>query len=372
MSSLKKKIKRLYDSVGPLGILLIALVIIFLPTGDPSDALITFPLIAILGLWQYIIIALIIAVIAIAYFGKKIFRYFKIKKATKRAKGTTIFILGPPQKKPYGKLAVSIWVVWCLFYVMYTVYTLGTMSFDEFKANWWYMQSISIMFIVVVGYSLFNPKVKQEVSKILTMDLSRVVYCMLIWGVFLFISYFGLYTLNGYTFKLTSFDDIFRTAILVVPAETALFILLAPTIIEKIIEVPLGGYLAQVYFGLMHIAAYSNQASGMSLVMLVIFAMMMGMIWYTIYIYGEKYWLAGLGAVMAWHFTHNVMSMSVQPAASLFGIVVNPIPILDVFGGTSYAAAFIFVGIGLIGFALYKYVNFLNERYKKALPPKFR
>lgn len=187
-----------------------------------------------------------------------------------------------------------------------------------------FFYSVFLIFIILATF-MIGTKEAEQVTSEATFNVARILPALFVWGIGIFLFMLSLFMLMGAQIGPPSNFDIMRQLLIVVPFETLLFIIFLPAVLDagifdKIPYVP--GWVASAgIFGGMHVVSGSMTLS------MGFFAGLMGVLWYIMYSagrmkgdYGQYF---GLGSVLAFHFTWNIMAMSVKTE-----VVADPLVVL--------------------------------------------
>lgn len=153
-------------------------------------------------------------------------------------------------------------------------------------------------------------------------DLNDIWSPLIIWGFGLLIIFAVFFKTVGSGFTIPSIDAVMFQIILVVPSETFIFAVFLPQIMPSYLgRVPLIKYKGEpvripgwfwgagFFFGTYHFWAYGAVISW-AMLYKIFFAMMMGLVFYLLYQYGNKNKaLGGIMATMCLHFIINFFAL---------------------------------------------------------------
>lgn len=186
------------------------------------------------------------------------------------------------------------------------------------------------IFLVLSMLTVFTigTKESREVTKETTLSVAKTLPAFFVWGLGTFVLLFTVFMFSGTRITLPSQYAIMRQLLIIIPAETMIFIVFLPAVLDAGIssKIPwLPGWIASAgIFGLMH------WVSGAMPLSMAFFAFLMGILWYVMYSagrmgggYGQYF---GIGSVLALHFVWNVMALSAStikadPLVVLFKIM---------------------------------------------------
>lgn len=216
--------------------------------------------------------------------------------------------LPPPRRTSRRqKQTIGLFSIWSVVFWTFFISSHTEANIPEFLFYY------GLLSILIINTILFMQKRETDEMKEETrLDIIKSLPAFALWGGLIFGLNFFLIVGSGNKLAVPSTFEVLRQLIVVVPCESLIFIVYLPPILDwgiasKIPLVP-GWIYAQVLFGMLHVF------SGAMPLSLGIFAVMIGIVWYIIYSmrkmpkYGRYF---GLAAVMAWHFSHNVVAESV-------------------------------------------------------------
>lgn len=186
-----------------------------------------------------------------------------------------------------------------------------------------FFYSIFLVFAILATF-MIGTKEAEQVTEETTFNIARILPAIFVWGLVIFIFMISVFMLSRATIAFPGAYEVMRQLLVVVPFETLIFIIFLPPVLDagifdKIPWVP-GWVAAQAIFGGMHFV------SGSMTLTMAFFAGLMGVLWYIMYSAGRmkqhgQYF--GIGSVLAFHFTWNVMALSVSST-----IVADPLIVL--------------------------------------------
>ena len=180
------------------------------------------------------------------------------------------------------------------------------------------------LILVILATLMIGTREAEQVTSEATFNIARILPALFVWGVGIFLFMLSIFMLTGAKIGPPSNYDIMRQLLIVVPAETMIFIIFLPAVLDagifdRIPWVP-GWVAAQGIFGGMHIVSGSMTPT------MGLLAALMGVLWYIMYSAGRmpKYGhYFGIGSVLAFHFTNNIMALSVKAT-----VVADPLVVI--------------------------------------------
>jgi hypothetical protein len=167
------------------------------------------------------------------------------------------------------------------------------------------------LILCILATLMIGSEEAEQVQEDATLRISRFIPAICVWGPSIFLFMLTIFMVTGARLSFPNTYSILRQMLIVVPAETAIFIIFLPPVLDagifnRIPWIP-GWVAAQGIFGLMHVV------SGAMTPIMGFFAGLMGILWYIMYSAGRmkkhgQYF--GLGSVLAFHFVWNVMAES--------------------------------------------------------------
>jgi hypothetical protein len=217
---------------------------------------------------------------------------------------------------------ISFFVTWVLAEYLFIVGLLRTIDLPTLGLLLFYTTFSTILLVLAVGLATLRRKLVL-LRKFLTFDMAHILWPLVVGGFGTFIVLFVVFTAVGRTFNALPLDIILTQALIVVPSETVIFIILLPLLLPgKVFGIP-GWLWAQLSFGGFHYAAF-----GIDLYQMFI-AFTFGVIWYQIFVLGERVAFLGVGFVLAFHFVWNVAVLSTTGSLTVADPLVEIVNILS-------------------------------------------
>lgn len=265
--------------------------------------------------WTLILTSIVLGIIFV-FILRWIYRRIKSKRESGWKFPKIRFARKPITRKDYSGLALTLFTIWIVALFSWSIFLLNTMGLQEALGFMWYTLFVLAVLSLVIGFAFLKGK-KEELRRILILDADKEMYAMVLWAFLIFAFLFSGYVLIlGYYTQWLSTKEFVRELILVVPAETFIFVAMLPLIMPRITkkkDKSYGWVIAQVTFALMHIPAYSTSGY---MWLLVFFAFVMGIFFYQLYRMGNKKIWGGVMSVMAVHFIWNVFALSVKKVST--------------------------------------------------------
>jgi membrane protease YdiL (CAAX protease family) len=203
-----------------------------------------------------------------------------------------------------------------LFFITALMAYMLTMVRTAYEGIVWYAVFISLLWVYISSVSQIEGR-RNFLLSIHKYDMSKAIPPVIIWGVFGFIIFGILFRALGATVTLPSIPEImpiFIHQIFVASAETIIFAVLLPEAIKSFLGIPGWVWGAGIYFSLYHIPAYLMTSPDL------ISLAFMGLVFYTLYKYGEvNHKVGGITAAISLHWVWNMWAI-LTASVIIFGL----------------------------------------------------
>lgn len=212
--------------------------------------------------------------------------------------------------------AISLYGIWFLSQFVIIVGMLATITLATLGVLFFYTV-FTLAVMVLALYLAFIRGKAEKLKELMSLNVTDSIYPFIVIGVGSFLAFYIMHNIMGNQINVPSnWMDIFMMqAIIIVPAETFIFVYFMVNILPKKItiwmskkgkkrEIYIPGWMvAQISFATFHWRVYDLNPFQM------FFAFAMGVVFYQMYIGGKTVSFLGLPAVIAFHFVWNIMAI---------------------------------------------------------------
>lgn len=227
--------------------------------------------------------------------------------------------------------AISLYGIWFLSQFLIIVGLLATMTLATLGVLFFYT-TFTLAVMVLALYLAFIRGKKEKLKELMQLNVTDSIYPFIVIGVGSFLLFYIMHNVMGNQINVpVNWMDVFMMqAIIIVPAETFIFVYFMVNILPERItiwvskkagrEIYIPGWMvAQFSFAMFHWRVYDLNPFQM------FFAFAMGVVFYQMYVGGKTVSFLGIPAVIAFHFVWNVMAILYGGAGTPPGMMYDPL-----------------------------------------------